>query len=133
MSRSTRIRRIAGQHQVAVLATHYLSEAGVVERRPDVVWEGRVWVPSDAERAVSALAAAEPAVASRAKTYCSSSIASVRSTTKRIGGRVISRRHLMRYKTCCWSSRAVMCWVLRAGYTHGISTYGQPMSRTGGK
>lgn len=37
------------------LAVHYLAREGVLERRPDLVWRARVWVPDDAAEVVSTL------------------------------------------------------------------------------
>lgn len=49
------------------LATRYLVEDGCIERLEDVAWEGRVWVPDDAEVEIQWLAAVDPALARRAR------------------------------------------------------------------
>lgn len=41
--------------QSLALAIHYLTEAGAITRHPDIIWEGRVWVPDDARQAIEGL------------------------------------------------------------------------------
>ena len=38
-----------GSEDAVALAVHHLEQAGVVQRRGNVAWEGRVWIPPDAE------------------------------------------------------------------------------------
>lgn len=44
-----------GSAQSLALAIHYLTQIGAITRHPDIIWEGRVWVPADARQTIDEL------------------------------------------------------------------------------
>ena len=49
------------------LAVHHLTGAGAVRRREDVMWSGRVWIPSDVDLLLTDLERSDPELAERSR------------------------------------------------------------------